>query len=197
MKREFKVVYTPIEDGWVMAQVPERKVVRVPADGFFVRRTHYGRNAMLAGAVVAAGAMEWALVTHDFSLAYVVRNHARSTPLLTSTAHGRMPRTTSPTVSGVNPPAAMIGGSPSNRPSSMKRFTVAQSLATPVPPGAAVPADWAAAKASLIARWACSCRPSSDADWFTTMFSCGGIVNQMWTSNPVPCRYACTLPAGR
>jgi predicted RNase H-like HicB family nuclease len=23
MKREFKVVYTPIEDGWVMAQVPE------------------------------------------------------------------------------------------------------------------------------------------------------------------------------
>jgi hypothetical protein len=36
----------------VMAHVPERKVVRVPADGFFVRRTHYGRNAMLAGAVV-------------------------------------------------------------------------------------------------------------------------------------------------
>jgi predicted RNase H-like HicB family nuclease len=23
MKREFNVVYTPIEDGWVMAQVPE------------------------------------------------------------------------------------------------------------------------------------------------------------------------------
>jgi predicted RNase H-like HicB family nuclease len=23
MKREFSVVYTPIEDGWVMAQVPE------------------------------------------------------------------------------------------------------------------------------------------------------------------------------
>jgi hypothetical protein len=36
----------------VMAQVPERKVVRVPADGFFVRRTHYGRNAMLVGAMV-------------------------------------------------------------------------------------------------------------------------------------------------
>jgi cytochrome c-type biogenesis protein CcmF len=37
---------------------------------------------VLLGAVVAAGAMEWALVTHDFSINYVVRNHARSTPLL-------------------------------------------------------------------------------------------------------------------
>jgi hypothetical protein len=37
----------------VMAELPERKVARVPADyGLFVRRTHYGRNAMLAGAVV-------------------------------------------------------------------------------------------------------------------------------------------------
>jgi hypothetical protein len=36
----------------VMAQVPERKVARVPADGLFVRRTHYGRNAMLAGAAL-------------------------------------------------------------------------------------------------------------------------------------------------
>jgi hypothetical protein len=35
----------------VMAQVPERKVARVPT-GWFVRRTHYGRNAMLMGAVV-------------------------------------------------------------------------------------------------------------------------------------------------
>jgi hypothetical protein len=34
----------------VMTQLPERKVVRVPAEhGLFVRRTHYGRNAMLAG----------------------------------------------------------------------------------------------------------------------------------------------------
>ncbi|HET9772286.1 MAG TPA: cytochrome c biogenesis protein CcsA, partial [Acidimicrobiia bacterium] len=41
---------------------------------------------VLAGAVVAAGAMEWALVTHDFSLAYVVNNHARSTPLLYTVA---------------------------------------------------------------------------------------------------------------
>jgi cytochrome c-type biogenesis protein CcmF len=41
---------------------------------------------VLLGAVVAAGAMEWALVTHDFSLAYVVRNHSRSTPLLYTVA---------------------------------------------------------------------------------------------------------------
>ena len=40
----------------------------------------------LIGAVVAAGAMEWALVTHDFSIAYVVRNHARATPLLYTVA---------------------------------------------------------------------------------------------------------------
>src|ERR671919_330919 len=41
---------------------------------------------VLLGAVVAAGAMEWALVTHDFSIAYVVRNHARATPLLYTVA---------------------------------------------------------------------------------------------------------------
>jgi cytochrome c-type biogenesis protein CcmF len=41
---------------------------------------------LLLGAVVAAGAMEWALVTHDFSIAYVVRNHARATPLLYTVA---------------------------------------------------------------------------------------------------------------
>jgi hypothetical protein len=35
----------------VMAQLPERKVARVPA-GLLVRRTHYGRNAMLAGAAL-------------------------------------------------------------------------------------------------------------------------------------------------
>jgi hypothetical protein len=35
----------------VMAQLPERKVARVPA-GFQVHRTHYGRNAMLAGAAL-------------------------------------------------------------------------------------------------------------------------------------------------
>jgi hypothetical protein len=37
----------------VMQQLPEPKVVRVRARrGWFVRRTHYGRNAMLAGAVL-------------------------------------------------------------------------------------------------------------------------------------------------
>ena len=41
---------------------------------------------VLAGAVVAAGAMEWALLSHDFSIAYVVNNHARSTPLLYTVA---------------------------------------------------------------------------------------------------------------
>ena len=41
---------------------------------------------VLLGAVVAAGAMEWALVTHDFSIAYVVRNHARATPLVYTVA---------------------------------------------------------------------------------------------------------------
>jgi cytochrome c-type biogenesis protein CcmF len=37
---------------------------------------------VLIAAVLAAGAMEWALVTHDFSLRYVAENNARATPLL-------------------------------------------------------------------------------------------------------------------
>jgi hypothetical protein len=37
----------------LMVRLPERKTARVPAgSGWFVRRTHYGRNAMLAGAVL-------------------------------------------------------------------------------------------------------------------------------------------------
>ena len=37
----------------LMARLPERKAPRVPAGSeWFVRRTHYGRNAMLAGAVL-------------------------------------------------------------------------------------------------------------------------------------------------
>ena len=37
----------------VMAQLPERKVARVSEwRGLLLRRTHYGRNAMLAGAAV-------------------------------------------------------------------------------------------------------------------------------------------------
>jgi hypothetical protein len=35
----------------VMAQLPEGKIARMPT-GLFVRRTHYGRNAMLAGAAL-------------------------------------------------------------------------------------------------------------------------------------------------
>lgn len=37
---------------------------------------------MLLGSVLAFGAMEWALVTHDFSLRYVASNNSLSTPLL-------------------------------------------------------------------------------------------------------------------
>ncbi|MDQ3897152.1 MAG: cytochrome c biogenesis protein CcsA, partial [Actinomycetota bacterium] len=37
---------------------------------------------VLGGAVCAAAAMQWALITHDFSLRYVADNGSRSTPLL-------------------------------------------------------------------------------------------------------------------
>jgi cytochrome c-type biogenesis protein CcmF len=37
---------------------------------------------VLAAAVLAAGVMEWALITHDFSLQYVADNNALATPLL-------------------------------------------------------------------------------------------------------------------
>ncbi len=37
---------------------------------------------VLAAAVIAVGAMEWALLTHDFSIKYVADNNARSTPVL-------------------------------------------------------------------------------------------------------------------
>jgi cytochrome c-type biogenesis protein CcmF len=39
---------------------------------------------VLVAAIVAAGAMEWALVSHDFSLKYVAENNATGTPLLFS-----------------------------------------------------------------------------------------------------------------
>ena len=41
---------------------------------------------ILGAALLAAGAMEHALVTHDFSLAYVAENGSRSTPLLYTVA---------------------------------------------------------------------------------------------------------------
>jgi cytochrome c-type biogenesis protein CcmF len=37
---------------------------------------------ILAGAVLAVVAMEWALITHDFSIRYVAENNAKATPLL-------------------------------------------------------------------------------------------------------------------
>ncbi len=41
---------------------------------------------VLGGSVVAVGAMQWALVSRDYSLTYVVNNNARSTPLLYTVA---------------------------------------------------------------------------------------------------------------
>jgi cytochrome c-type biogenesis protein CcmF len=44
-----------------------------------------GRRAVfvvLGGALAAAGIMEWALISHDFSIRYVAENNARGTPLL-------------------------------------------------------------------------------------------------------------------
>ncbi len=37
---------------------------------------------VLGGALVAVGAMEWALLSHDFSIKYVAENNARATPTL-------------------------------------------------------------------------------------------------------------------
>ncbi len=36
----------------VMAQLPERKLRPAPEAGYFRQRTHYGRNALLAGVVL-------------------------------------------------------------------------------------------------------------------------------------------------
>jgi cytochrome c-type biogenesis protein CcmF len=41
---------------------------------------------VIGGAVVAVGAMQWALISHDYSLTYVAANNARSTPLLYTVA---------------------------------------------------------------------------------------------------------------
>ena len=38
----------------------------------------------MLGAVLATVAMQWALITHDFSIAYVAENNARVTPLIYS-----------------------------------------------------------------------------------------------------------------
>ena len=56
----------------VMAQLPERKVGRVPEwSGAFIRRTHYGRNAMLAGAAVLCCLLVVAaMASHHGSIAW-------------------------------------------------------------------------------------------------------------------------------
>ncbi|MHB1486557.1 MAG: heme lyase CcmF/NrfE family subunit [Acidimicrobiales bacterium] len=58
------------------------------AYGLVRHRPEHLRNArmyavlLLAAAVLATGAMEHALITHDFSMAFVAENNSRSTPLL-------------------------------------------------------------------------------------------------------------------
>jgi cytochrome c-type biogenesis protein CcmF len=62
-------------------------IIGLVADRPVLRRS--GRRyvlLVLLGALVAAGAMERALVTHDFSLRYVAENHSRATPLLYTVA---------------------------------------------------------------------------------------------------------------
>ncbi|MDQ3944614.1 MAG: heme lyase CcmF/NrfE family subunit [Actinomycetota bacterium] len=69
-------------------------VVGVAVLGYGLRRRdrrlastgHSYTIVVLVGALIAAGAMEWALVTHDFSIEYVVENHSRATPLLYTVA---------------------------------------------------------------------------------------------------------------
>ena len=42
---------------------------------------------VLIASILAAAVMEWALLSHDFSLQYVADNNARATPLLLSLIH--------------------------------------------------------------------------------------------------------------
>jgi cytochrome c-type biogenesis protein CcmF len=49
------------------------------------RLLRFGRRyvfCVLGGAVIAVAAMEWALLSHDYSIRYVAENNARATPLL-------------------------------------------------------------------------------------------------------------------
>ena len=41
-----------------------------------------GITVVVIASIAAVAVMEWALVTHDFSIRYVAENNARSTPLL-------------------------------------------------------------------------------------------------------------------
>ncbi len=51
-------------------------------DGRLLRLGRRYVFAVLGAALLAVVAMEWALLTHDFSIEYVARNNARATPLL-------------------------------------------------------------------------------------------------------------------
>jgi cytochrome c-type biogenesis protein CcmF len=51
-------------------------------DALLVRIGRRCLFVVLAAALAAAGVMEWALISHDFSLRYVAENNARGTPLL-------------------------------------------------------------------------------------------------------------------
>jgi cytochrome c-type biogenesis protein CcmF len=51
-------------------------------DQFLLRFGRRCAYAVLVAALAAAGVMEWALITHDFSLRYVAENNALGTPLL-------------------------------------------------------------------------------------------------------------------
>jgi hypothetical protein len=53
----------------LMTRLPERKVARVPA-GWFVRRTHYGRNVLLAGAVLLCCVLVTAAVRSNGATAW-------------------------------------------------------------------------------------------------------------------------------
>ena len=67
--------------------VPRRKATSRPAATTAGRVAGDGRllaPVMLVGALLAAGAMEHALVTHDFSLVFVAENNSTVTPLLYS-----------------------------------------------------------------------------------------------------------------
>ena len=77
----------------VVGLVGDRRVATVPAVlavpefGTAGRRRGDGRllaPVMLVGALLAVGAMEHALLTHDFSLVFVAENNSTATPLLYS-----------------------------------------------------------------------------------------------------------------
>ena len=55
-------------------------------DGKLLRAGRHAAPCVLVAGLAAAAIMEWALVTHDFSLQYVAANGSRSTPMLYTVA---------------------------------------------------------------------------------------------------------------